>query len=91
MYVGRDGPLRGCRAVKSDSCNNLMLSSVHSMLVIILQSVSLNAKRKYYIIMIVVPFVFNVAWPLSGMRLKTCTTGTSTYIVLVTALFINCH
>jgi len=41
--------LCGCRAVKFDSCNNI-LSSVHTILVIILRSVSLSIKRKYYII-----------------------------------------
>jgi len=34
------GALRGCRAVKFNSCNNL-LSSVHTVLVNILRSVSL--------------------------------------------------
>jgi len=37
--------LRGCRAVKSDSCNNL-LSSIHTKLVNILQYVRLNIKMK---------------------------------------------
>jgi len=35
------GAVRGCRAVKFDSCYNL-LSSVHTILVIILRSVRLN-------------------------------------------------
>src|SRR6218665_1010627 len=39
------GALRGCRAVKFDSCKNLLLS-VHTMLVIILRYVRLNIKTK---------------------------------------------
>jgi len=41
------GALRGCLAVKFYSCNNL-LSSVHTLLVNILQYVRLYIKRKYY-------------------------------------------
>jgi len=39
------GALRGCRVVNFDSCNNL-LSSVHTILVIILRYVRLNIKTK---------------------------------------------
>src|SRR6218665_1787674 len=41
--------MRGCSAVKSDSCNNFR-SSVHTMLVIILRSVNLKMKLKCYVI-----------------------------------------
>jgi len=40
------GALCGCRVVKFD-CNNL-LTSVHTILIIILRYVRLNTKRKYY-------------------------------------------
>jgi len=43
------GAPRGCQAVNFDSCNNWW-SSVHTILVIILRSASLNIKRKYIII-----------------------------------------
>jgi len=39
------GALRGCFAVKFDSCNNL-LSSVHTILVIVLRYFRLNSKTK---------------------------------------------
>jgi len=39
------GALRGCRAVKFDSCNN-KLSSVHTILVIIQRYVRLNINAK---------------------------------------------
>src|SRR6218665_22706 len=39
------GALCGCRAIKFDFCNNL-LSSVHTILVIILQYIRLNIKTK---------------------------------------------
>src|SRR6218665_1291407 len=51
MYNMMDA-LRGCREDKFDSCYNLR-SSLHAILVIILQSVSLNINRKYIIICIV--------------------------------------
>jgi len=41
------GALCGCRAVKFDSCNNL-LSSIHTIHVIILRYVRLNINTKYY-------------------------------------------
>jgi len=47
------GALRGCPAVKFDSCNNL-LSSVHTILVIILQYVRLNIKNENTIIIIII-------------------------------------
>jgi len=46
------GALQGWRAVKFDSYNNL-LSSVHTILVIIIQYIRLNTKRKYSYIMFI--------------------------------------
>jgi len=57
MYNVMD-TLRGCRAVKFNSCNNL-LSSVHTMLVIVLQYVRLNIKMKILLLwfMVVIEIV----------------------------------
>jgi len=45
------GALQGCHAVTFDSCNNLW-SSIHTILVIILQFVGLNNKEKAVITII---------------------------------------
>ena len=45
------GALRGCHAVKFNSCNNLR-SSIHTILVIILRSVSLRMKQKLLLLLL---------------------------------------
>src|SRR6218665_388970 len=48
------GALCGCRAIKFDFCNNL-LSSVHTILVIILQYIRLNIKTKILLLLLWFP------------------------------------
>src|SRR6218665_402274 len=52
------GALRGCLAVKLDSCNNL-LSSVYTLLVNIMRYVRLYIRRKYYFIIYVISSLLN--------------------------------
>ena len=50
------GAVRDCRAVKFDSCDNL-LSSVHTILLIILWYVRLNIKTKLLLLLLLL-FIF---------------------------------
>src|SRR6218665_3404549 len=51
------GAQRGCRAVKFDYCNNL-ISSVHTILVIILRYIRLHIKPKTLLLLQSINFVF---------------------------------
>lgn len=52
------GALLGCLAVKIDTCNNFQ-SLVHTVLVIILRSVSLSSIKQKYVIIIILCFVID--------------------------------